>query len=190
MNRIAGRSLSFVYALGFVVAALLALAITATWKLSADYFQLPAFAAESPPALPIEAPFASQLSFTLEDAVSYFSRAIGEAPRERSSNYAHFEARIPLKISVTRHDSQMLLRLQVEDERGMEVTRNFCKAPFFRTDESDLLQAILSAGEGIHCATSPRFDVLCEYHMEPASTIISFFFSPPIRLCAPASTGL
>jgi hypothetical protein len=77
----------------------------------------------------------------------------------------------------------MLLRFQVDDERGMDVARKFCKAPFFRSDESELLYALLSASEGIHCAISARFDVLCEYDMRPERTVISFFFSPPLRLC-------
>jgi hypothetical protein len=54
---------------------------------------------------------------------------------------------------------------------------------------SELLYALLSSGEGIHCAFLQRFDVLCEYDMRPERTIVSFFFSPPVRVCGATSTG-
>jgi hypothetical protein len=128
-----------------------------------------------------------QLPFSFDDIVNYLSDTVGKAPHDRRSDYAVFEStaikEIPLRISVTRQGSQMLLRFQVNDERGMDVARKFCKAPFFRSDESELLYALLSADEGIHCAISARFDVLCEYDMRPERTAISFFFSPPLRFC-------
>ncbi len=128
-----------------------------------------------------------QLPFSFDDIVNYLSDTVGKAPDDRGSDYAVFEStaikEASLRISVTRQGSQMLLRFQVDDERGMEVARKFCKAPFFRPDESEVLYALLSAEEGIHCAISARFDVLCEYDMRPEKTVISFFFSPPLRIC-------
>jgi hypothetical protein len=65
----------------------------------------------------------------------------------------------------------------------MDIVRNFCKAPFFQSEERELLYELFSAGEGIHCAFMPRFDILCEYDMRPERTLVSFLFSPPVRVC-------
>lgn len=129
----------------------------------------------------------SSLPFSFEDTVSYFSRTLGSAPRQWQNDYAFFEtaatAETTVQVTVTRHGSQMLLRFRVEDEHGMDVVRNFCKAPFFQSQERDLLYALFSAGGGIHCAFMPRFHVLCEYDMGPERTLVSFLFSPTVQFC-------
>ena len=57
------------------------------------------------------------------------------------------------------------------------------KAPFFQSEERELLYELFSAGPGIHCAFMPRFDILCEYDMRPERTLVSFLCSPPVRVC-------
>jgi hypothetical protein len=130
---------------------------------------------------------ASSLPFSFADTVRHLSETLGSAPRERRNDHAIFEtvtgAETTLQVAVTQQDSQMLLRFFIEDEHGMNAVRDFCKAPFFLPEERDLLYELLLAGEGIRCAFMPRFDVLCEYDMRPERTLVSFLFSPPLRVC-------
>ena len=151
---------------------------------------LPAYLRARPAALtsfPEARVSVSSLPFSFEDTVSYFSRTLGSAPRQWQNGYAFFETatspETTVQVAVTRQGSQMLLRFRVEDEYGMDVVRNFCKAPFFQLEERDLLYALFSTGEGIHCAFMPRLYVLCEYDMGPERTAVSFLFSPPVQFC-------
>jgi hypothetical protein len=136
----------------------------------------------------------SSLPFSFEDTVTYFSATLGSAPRQRQNDYAFFEiatsVETTLQVALTRQGTQMLLRFRIEDEYGMDVVRNFCKAPFFQSEERDLLYALFSAGEGIHYASMPRFYVLCEYDMRPERTLVTFLFSPPVQFCGVIPAGL
>ena len=78
------------------------------------------------------------------------------------------------------------IRAFVKEDAGMISALIFCKAPFFQADGSELLYLLLSAGEGIRCVFLQRFDILCEYDMVPDRTLVTFFFSPPVRVCGAA----
>jgi hypothetical protein len=75
------------------------------------------------------------------------------------------------------------IRAFVKEDAGMISALIFCKAPFFQADGSELLYLLLSAGEGIRCVFLQRFDILCEYDMVPDRTLVTFFFSLPVRVC-------
>ena len=132
------------------------------------------------------APTPVALPFSLEDATNYFVDAMGGPPNERHANYAMFEGGRTgdglFNITMVQRGPEILVRFQVIDDYGMNFIRELFEAPFFLRHESEQLYVLLYMGEGIHCATLPRFDVVFEHDARPEQTVVTLFFSPPVRM--------
>ena len=125
------------------------------------------------------------LPFSLEDVTNYFVDAMGGAPNERHANYAVFEGGTIneglFNITIVQRGPEILVRFRVIDDYGMNFIREFFEAPFFQRHESEQFYVLLYMGEGIHCTNLPRFDVVFEHDAQPEETIVTLFFSPPVR---------
>ncbi len=128
---------------------------------------------------------ASALPFTAADLAAYFAKAIKQTPRRTGDRSFLFEPardRRGSKIVIVSDGVDVLLRFWVQDEYEMNTAARFCRAAMFEPDESELLWELLFAGPGMHWAGGNRFDVLCDFQIEPEQTVVSFFFSPPRRI--------
>jgi hypothetical protein len=160
-----------------------------TWSLSDGLPIWPAAATAPSQTVTVGA---LRLPFTFQDVVRHFEDAVGPA-QERSNVQAAFRGGTLgenfYEIVASRHGSDLLLRIQVNDNYGMNLVREFFEASFFDWRESEQFYALLDGRSGSRAVTMPRFHVLWESGTRGEVTTISMTFSPRFRTLSAQPQG-